>query len=89
MSAGTPVWLSDIPPHHEVLRDSRGHAGEIVEDGNWAESIGNLCSLPSGRIEEMGAHGRAHVQAHFSWDFIADRTLEIYKDAIQDGKCVK
>jgi hypothetical protein len=30
----------------------------------------------------MGEAGRRRVEAHFSWDRIADRTLAVYRDAI-------
>jgi len=85
MAAGTPVYLSDIPPHHEVLGDTRGHTGEIVADGQWDAAITELCAAPRSRFEDMGSQGRAHIRAHFSWDAIADRTLEIYEAAIRDG----
>jgi hypothetical protein len=30
----------------------------------------------------MGEAGRRRVEAHFSWDRIAERTLAVYRDAI-------
>lgn len=84
MSAGTPVWLSDIPPHHEVLREAVGAAGEIVTDGEWDAAIRRISALSQSQIETMGERGRAHVHNNFSWDVIADRTMDLYRSAIRD-----
>ena len=46
-----------------------------------AEAVNRLAGDPAMR-EAFGKAGRARVEAHFSWDAIAARTLDLYADVI-------
>ena len=59
MAAGTPVFLSDIPPHHEVLGDAVGHAGEIISDHDWASALRDIGAKTQGYLRPMGIAGKA------------------------------
>ena len=83
MAASTPVWLSDIPPHHEILDATIiDRAGRIVADDQWETEIARLCTMSTTDLDAMGKAGSAHVRKHYSWSTIADKTLEIYRAAI-------
>ncbi len=46
-----------------------------------AATLAEVCADPA-RAREMGVAGRRRAQDHFSWDAIADRTVEVYESAI-------
>jgi starch synthase len=39
----------------------------------------------AGRARRMGVAGRRRAEEHFSWDAIADRTMEVYRSVASDG----
>jgi glycosyltransferase involved in cell wall biosynthesis len=66
----------------EVVVD--GETGLLVEPGDvtaLAQALGRLLADPA-LAARMGQAGRRRVEAHFSWDRIADRTLAVYQEAI-------
>ncbi len=46
-----------------------------------AETLTQVCADPV-KAREMGRAGRRRAEEHFSWDAIADRTLEVYRSAL-------
>ncbi len=46
-----------------------------------AATLAEVCADPA-RAREMGVAGRRRAQDHFSWDAIADRTVEVYESTI-------
>jgi starch synthase len=67
----------------EVVVD--GETGRLVEPGDVAalgQALRETLAEP-GRAGRMGEAGRRRVEAHFSWDRIADRTITVYRDAIE------
>lgn len=82
MASGLPVLLSDIPPHRELLAGQPG-AGWIVPDDGWDAALAEVSGLPWAALETRGARGEAHVAEHYSWDTVADKTLDTYKAALQ------
>jgi starch synthase len=46
-----------------------------------AATLTEVTSDPA-RAREMGIAGRRRAQDHFSWDTIADRTMEVYASAV-------
>jgi len=66
----------------EVVVD--GETGLLVEPGDvtaLAQALGRVLADPA-LAARMGQAGRHRVEAHFSWDRIADRTLTVYQEAI-------
>ena len=47
----------------------------------FAERVNELVARPE-RAAEMGTAGRARVIDHFAWPAIAERTVDVYRDAI-------
>jgi len=82
MACGTPVVASRVGGIPEVVVD--GETGRLVEPGNAAElgqTLREALADPE-RARRMGEAGRRRVEAHFSWDRIADRTMAVYHEAI-------
>jgi glycogen synthase len=84
MACETPVVASAVGGIPEVVVD--GDTGLLVppgEPGALAQAVRQIASDPA-----LGARlaraGRRRVEARFTWDRIAERTLEIYADAIED-----
>ena len=78
MAAGTPVLLSDIAPHREIL--GAVDAGALVEA--WPATLRSFAARPVAEIERMGERGEAYVRAAFSWDVAADRTAACYREVM-------
>jgi len=82
MACGTPVVASRVGGIPEVVVD--GETGWLVPPGDeaaLAQALRDALGDPA-RARRMGEAGRRRVEAHFSWDRIADRTLAVYRDAI-------
>ena len=80
LAARTAVMLS--PGCHFPEVDQAG-GGVIVpaDAGAMADALVMLLGQPD-RLTAMGRAGRALVAAHYSWDVITDRLLEVYERAI-------
>jgi glycosyltransferase involved in cell wall biosynthesis len=66
----------------EVVED--GRTGLLVPPGRpdaLAEALNRLLADPA-LAHTMGQAGRQRVEAHFSWASIAQRTEQVYEDAI-------
>ena len=82
MACGTPVVASRVGGIPEVVVD--GETGWLVPPGDpaaLAEALRVSLADPT-RARRMGEAGRRRVEAHFSWDRIAEHTLAVYRDAI-------
>jgi glycosyltransferase involved in cell wall biosynthesis len=83
MACRTPVVASRVGGIPEVVVD--GETGVLVEPGDpaaLAAAIRLVLDDPT-RAARMGEAGRRRVEAHFAWDRIAQRTLEVYRQAIE------
>ncbi len=82
MACGTPVVACRVGGIPEVVVD--GETGWLVEPGDitaLGRALRDALADPA-RARRMGEAGRRRVEAQFSWGRIAERTLEIYRDAI-------
>ena len=85
MACGTPVVASRVGGIPEVVVD--GETGRLVEPGAAAalgHALREVLADPE-RARRMGEAGRRRVEAHFSWDRIADRTMTVYREAIGEA----
>ncbi len=82
MACGTPVVATSVGGIPEVV--AHDETGWLVPPGDaraLAAAVRGLLGDPA-RAAAFGNAGRRRVEAHFSWDRIADRTLAVYHDAI-------
>ena len=82
MACGTAVVASRVGGIPDVVVD--GETGVLVPPGEpeaLAAAVSALCGDPE-RAARFGAAGRRRVEAEFSWERIAERTLAVYRDAI-------
>ena len=83
MACGTPVVASRVGGIPEVVVD--GETGRLVEPDDAAalgQALAGIVADPA-RARRMGEAGRRRVEALFSWDRIADRTMAVYGEAIE------
>lgn len=86
MACNTPVVASATGGIKEVVVD--GETGFLVEPGNpedLAEHIKKLLD-DRGLAATFGANGRKRVEEMFSWESIAKKTYDMYKDVIENYK---
>jgi starch synthase len=84
MACETPVVASAVGGILEVVED--GKTGVLVEPGRpdvLAAAIRSVLDDPA-RGRAMGRAGRLRVEAQFSWASVAERTRDVYADAIDD-----
>jgi alpha-maltose-1-phosphate synthase len=82
MACETAVVASAVGGILEVVED--GRTGLLVPPGRpdaLAEALNRLLADPA-LAHAMGQAGRQRVEAHFSWAAIAQRTEQVYEDAI-------
>ncbi len=91
MSAGLPVFLSDIAPHREILLGEvapptdeivRAGPGWRVPEGGWEQALRLAEALSPAERAAAGEAGRALVRERFGWDEVARRTREVYAQAM-------
>jgi starch synthase len=80
-----------------VVASAVGGIVEVVEDGKTgilvppsrpdalAEALDEVLANPE-RAREMGRAGRRRVEAQFSWASIAERTEQVYGEAIHESR---
>jgi len=81
MANYTAVIASDIPGPNAVMEV--GKSGLLVPKQDphaLAVAINSLLADPK-HAREMGKHGRELVEKKYDWGVIADRIVEIYKEA--------
>ena len=86
MGCETPVVASAVGGILEVVED--GKTGLLVEPAQpeaLAAALGRVLGNPT-LAREMGRAGRKRVEEKFSWASVAERTEQVYADAIAEFK---
>lgn len=80
LATGLPVIGSDSGEIPRVL----GEAGVVVPEGDPAALAKALAELPAGsaRARELAARGRARAAEHFSWEAVAARQRQAYRELL-------
>jgi starch synthase len=84
MACETAVVASAVGGILEVVED--GRTGLLVPPGRpdaLADALNRLLADPD-LARTMGQAGRRRVEAHFAWAAIAERTEQVYRDAIDE-----
>ncbi|GGL85878.1 glycogen synthase [Streptomyces fumigatiscleroticus] len=96
MACGTAVVASAVGGIPEVVADGGtgtlvgfealpDASGEPADPDKFAEQLGRAISElidDRERAERFGAAGRERAVTHFSWDRAAERTMEVYAEAV-------
>ncbi len=86
MACETPVVASAVGGILETVVD--GETGFLVEPANpRALAEGINCLLKNRNLaEKFGKNGRRRVEKNFSWATIAKKTLDLYREVIEEKK---
>ncbi|KAA5807428.1 glycogen synthase [Thermoanaerobacterium thermosaccharolyticum] len=86
MACNTPVVASATGGIKEVVVD--GETGFLVEPGNPEDLAEHIKKLLDDRelAAAFGANGRKRVEEMFSWESIAKKTYDMYKNVIENYK---
>jgi len=77
MARGVPVVTTEVGAEG-IMAAEDGTAVIAPCDHRFAPAVLDLAN-DMNRSRELAARARAHIEAHFSWDAIADRLGEIYR----------
>ncbi|AFY58042.1 glycosyltransferase [Rivularia sp. PCC 7116] len=78
MREGIPILASNIPPHKQLIAGGRGRLFEAdclescMRELSWATEN-------STDMAAMAENAQKYVTANYSWDYITDETLKLYK----------
>jgi glycosyltransferase involved in cell wall biosynthesis len=78
LALGRPVVATDHPEQRRVLAESGAGICVPFDEKELAEAILELLAHPEA-AEDMGARGRAWVEANRSYSIIADRLDAVYR----------
>jgi starch synthase len=83
MACETPVVASAVGGILDVVED--GRTGLLVPSGQPAELVQAMRALldDPARARALGAAGRERVLARFTWAAVAERTEQLYREAIE------
>ncbi len=78
MSYGRCCLVSDIPPNLEAA----GGCAEVFRSGDVGDLTSRLVAVlgDESRRNDLGGRGRDRVAARYSWDKVAARTAELYRE---------
>lgn len=81
MAYGLPVVVSDIAPNVEVVRGGYGAVFPVKDVEALKQEMAHYINRPD-EAKRLGELARQRIDDAFSWDAIARRTAEVYRDAI-------
>ena len=79
LAVGTPVLVTRAAPVHALVRD--GVNGYLLERDalDVADKLRLLAARSARRAAEMESNARASVGSRYTWDAVARRTMELYR----------
>ena len=78
MRERVPILASNIPPHQQLIGGGRGR---LFEAGSLESCMKELSLATENltHMEAMAQNAEKYVNLNFSWDYIANETLKLYK----------
>ena len=80
-ACATPVVASDITGYRDVMTDETGVLVPPGDPDSLAEAVAGLLD-DEPRRERLGVSARRLAQERYSWDDIARRLAEIYRELV-------
>jgi alpha-1,6-mannosyltransferase len=80
LASGTPVLSADRGGVAETV--SRAGAGALFCSGDSGSLVESAVKLLTGDLAQLGARGRAYVQAHHGWDQVFDGLFRMYRSIL-------
>jgi len=77
MQEGIPVLASNIPPHQQLIGESRGLLFQTGDVDSCIRCLDWAIRHPQ-EMSTMASNAQKHVQGHYNWDHIATATLNLY-----------
>jgi alpha-1,6-mannosyltransferase len=77
LATGTPILSADRGGVAETVIRSGG--GALFRSGDPASLAETADYVLRGDLNELGARGRRHVEAHHGWNMVFDRLFSIYR----------
>jgi len=85
MSMAKPVVVGDVGGLREsVVHGETGYHVDPHRPETIADAVIKILSDPE-LATQMGERGRLRVLKHFTWDRVADNTLDLYRLAVSSG----
>jgi alpha-1,6-mannosyltransferase len=81
LASGTPVLTADRGGVAETV--SRSGAGAHFPSGDPGGLVDAAAAIMTSNLTDLGARGRAYVEAHHGWDLVFGRLFGIYRDVLQ------
>jgi len=81
MACGTPVVATNLGTVREIVGDT----GILVKEKDYTSLAQGIVSLlkDSSLRKKLGARAAKRVEENFTWDKIAEKAIEIYKEAME------
>jgi len=76
MQEGIPVLASNIPPHRQLIGESRGLLFQTGDVDSCIRCLDWAIRHPQ-EMATMASNAQKHVQIHYNWDHIAAETLKL------------
>lgn len=84
MKEGIPVLASNIPPHQELIHEGRGVLFQVGSIDSCMQHLHWSIQHPQ-EMSAMAGNAQEHVNLHYRWEEIAQKTLNVYKQFMPPG----
>ena len=82
LQSGTPVITTKGTPWRELVERDCGWWVDM-SPANLEHALRKATTSHESELARMGANGQALIRERYSWDQVADRTIDLYRSIIQ------
>lgn len=83
MAYGLPIVVSDIPANVEAIRGGAGVAFPTKDVEGLKQELAYYINRPE-EAQKLGEKAKERVASHYSWEAIAEKTVELYEETIKE-----